>query len=272
MTEAPLNPEKNREETTQIMFETFDSPAMYLIIGAVLSMYASGRKTGIGLESGYGATHAVPIYGGHALPHAILRFDLAGHDLTDFLMKLLTERGRTFTKPAERDNVRDIKEKLSYIALDFNSEMDQSASSSAEVEESYKLPDGSNVTIGNERFICPEVLFQPSVYDMEVDGIHKTIYNSIQKCDIDLRKDLYGNIVLSGGNTLFKGISERITKEISNLAPSLMKIKIISPAERKYSAWIGGSILASLSTFREAWITKEEYDEIGPIIVNRKCF
>jgi actin len=92
------------------------------------------------------------------------------------------------------------------------------------------------------------------------------------KCDVDVRKDLYGNIVLSGGTTMFTGIAERLSKEIVNLAPSTMKVKIIAPPERKYSVWIGGSILSSLSTFQQMWISKEEYDESGPAIVHRKCF
>ncbi|KAL9956813.1 hypothetical protein ACROYT_G038354 [Oculina patagonica] len=273
LTEAPFNPKVNREKTTQIMFENFYTPAMFLALAPVLALYASGRKEGIVLESGSGVSHAVPVRDGFAIPNNILRFDLAGSGLTDHLTKMLAERGISFPI---RWTVQDIKEKLCYVALDFEQEMSTSASSSS-LEKSYELPDGQFITIGNERFRCPEALFQPSMAETGSSGstgstgIHQLTYNSIMKCDEDIRTNMFANIVLAGGSSMFPGIADRMQKEITALAPAETEIKIIAPPQRTYSVWIGGSILASLDDFKPMWITKKEYDESGPAIVERKC-
>jgi actin, other eukaryote len=268
LTEAPMNPKVNREKMTQIMFETFSVPAMYVGIQAVLSLYSSGRTTGIVLDSGDGVSHTVPIYEGYSLPHAVMRVDMAGRDLTEHMMKLLMETGNSFTTSAEKEIVRSIKEQLCYVALDYEEEMTGKAAQ----EEEFELPDGTAIQVGNARFRCPEALFKPGHIGLEAPGYHEMTYQSINKCDIDVRRDLYSNIVLSGGTTMFRGLPERLGKEIGNLAPSSIKPKVVAPPERKYSVWIGGSILSSLTTFQTMWITKKEYDEAGPGIVHNKCF
>ena len=134
------------------------------------------------------------------------------------------------------------------------------------------MPDGQTISVSSQRFRCPEALFKPMMLGKEMPGFHEITYQSIMKCDVDVRKDLYSNIVMSGGTTMFPGIAERLSKEVTALAPSTMKIKILAPSERKFLVWIGGSILSSLSTFHSMWISKSEYQEVGASIVHRKCF
>jgi len=271
LTEAPLNPKFNREKMTQIFFETFKVPTFYVAIQAVLSLYAAGRTTGIVVDSGDGVTHTVPIYEGYSIPHAVLKMLLAGRDLTKYLFKILTERGWNFSTTAEQEIVREVKEKMCFVVPDFKEAMAESTKSN-HFEKTYTLPDGQVLTIGNERFRCPELLFLPSLEGHEYEGMHKLTYNSIMKCDIDVRKDLYANIILSGGSTMFEGLPERLEKEMVAQAPSTMTIGVNAMPERKFCVWIGGSIISSLSTFQTMWIKKEEYDEVGAQIVHRKCF
>ncbi|CAD5126846.1 DgyrCDS14876 [Dimorphilus gyrociliatus] len=267
MTEAPTNPRPIREKMTQIMFETFNVPYFYVSVPAVLALYAEGRTTGVVLSSGDSLTHAVPVYDGHIVPNATIHLDIAGKDLTDYLIKILGDKGYNLTSSDDRVIATDIKEKLNYVALNFEEEILCDSS----IEKRYELPDGQEMTIGNERFRCPEVLFHPSILGLESDGIHRTIYNSITKCDDNIRDTLFNNIILSGGCTMCEGIGQRVHKELALILPPRKRCNVIASAKRKYSPWIGGSSLASLSTFREMSISRKEYDESGSSIIHRKC-
>eukprot|EP01130_Rhizamoeba_saxonica_P004856 TRINITY_DN1970_c0_g1_i1.p1 TRINITY_DN1970_c0_g1~~TRINITY_DN1970_c0_g1_i1.p1 ORF type:complete len:288 (-),score=28.29 TRINITY_DN1970_c0_g1_i1:47-910(-) len=263
--EAPIGPKANKEKTTQIMFEKFQVPKFYTSLQSTLALYSTGKTTGIVLDIGYGVTHSSPIYNGFALPHALLRLDLAGRDLTDYLMVLLSEKGFSFTTRSEREIVRKVKENICYVAKDFSSELNLSPDI---VNRTYKLPDDSEIVVGNERFRCSEALFQPNLTGSRQNGIHLQVYNSVMKCDTDIRADLYSNILLIGGSSLFNGLADRLEQELKALTTTT--INIIAPSNRIHSAWIGGSYLAQ--NLHEHWITKQEYDESGPSIVHRKCF
>jgi actin len=267
--DSALDVKANREKMVQIMFETFKVPALHVATAPALSLYESGRTRGIVLDFGYGFGQVVPIFEGRVLSNAIGRVNLTGSDLTNYLMKLLIESGYSFTTSAEREIVRDIKERLCYVALDFEMETQHFVGDSS-LNKDYELPDGQVITLGPERFSCPEVLFQPSLIDLNSEGIHVAIYDSIMKCDVGVRTYLFANIVLSGGTTLFPGIEDRLAHEISSLA-SHMAVKIHAPLGRKYSAWLGGSLLAYSDDFEARWVTKEEYAKDGYSIVQSKC-
>jgi actin, other eukaryote len=270
LTEAPQNPKKNREKMMEIMFEHFNVPASYVALQGVLSLYASGRTTGIVLDIGDGVTHTIPVYDGYCIPNAVNRYDLAGRDVTDYMARLLEERGHRLTTSSEREIVRDIKEKFSYCALDYDNEM--KLYRTRNMTRKYVLPDGNIIKLGEEMFKSAEVLFDPELIGKEINGIHHAVYNSIQSTDMDLRKDLFSNVVLSGGTTMIKNLDKRLEKELNILKPFKMKgVKIIAPPERKYSVWTGGSILSSLELFNDAWITKEDFEEGGVQIIHRKC-
>ena len=271
LTEAPLTPKFSREKMIQIMFETFTVPNVYVGNQAVLSLYASGRTTGLVIESGHDISHAVPVYEGYALYNAIEKIYFAGRDITEYFVKLLGEAGIDLRSDSHKELSRDMKEKTCFVALDF----EQAQKEAEQIPKDgiiYKLPDGKTIAIGSQSFRAPEILFNPIMVGEELPGIHKLAYKAILKCDTDLRRDLYANVCLGGGTTTLEGFPERLNKELYSLAPPAMKVKIVAPDERKYSAWVGGSIFAASSTFGSMSISIAEYDEIGPTIIHRNCF
>ncbi|KAL6076585.1 actin [Balamuthia mandrillaris] len=280
MTEAPFNPKYNREKMIQTVFETFHVPSFYVAVSSVLSLYSANRVTGCVVDSGHDVTHVVPIYEGHALRHTSLRLDVAGRQLTDYLAKLLNAQQQqslssssssSISSLVTEEDVRDMKEKLCYVALDFDEEVRQGASN----KSAYELPDGQIFEVADSRFRveCTEPLFQPgALLGLECGGIHETTFNAIMKSDIEIRRELANNIVLAGGTTMFPGLARRMEKELGTLLPAATQVRVLDRPERKYSAWVGGCVLSSLSVFRKAWISKADYNEIGPHIVHSMCW
>ncbi|KAF7694686.1 actin [Cucumispora dikerogammari] len=272
LTEAPLNPTKNRVQMGTTLFEKFGARNIQISIQAVLSLYASGRTTGMIYDSGDGVTHFVPVYEGYALKHAIKRLDIAGREITLYLASLMTANNSRMCTSAEKEIVRDIKEKLSYVAENFEAEIEKYNKNPKKYVSTFELPDHSKISIFSEKFKSAELLFNPSLRGFESPGVHEMIYNSIMSCDIDLRKELYKNIVMSGGSTMIKGLPERMKAEVKALAPESAEVNIIAPAERKYAVWIGGSILASLSSFQKCWISAATYEEGGEELLKKKLY
>ncbi|XP_058012570.1 actin-87E-like [Ahaetulla prasina] len=269
LSEHSRNFRNDREKMTQIMFESFNASAFYLAFQAVLSLYASGRITGVVLDIKNDRLDPVPVYEGHALRHALFRMELGGEDLTDFLLQALNERGYRI-KAEEREMVEDIKERLCYVAPDIVKEIATATPSS--LEKQYELPDGQVITIDTERFKCPEGLFQPRYLNKECCGVHETVWHAVMQCDRDLRGTMFKNVVVAGGTSMFPGFAERLQTELVPLVPSKAEVKVIAPPNRTCSAWVGGSLLASLPHFQQMCISKEEYEEFGPALVRRKCF
>ena len=265
LTEAPLNPCQNRDKVAEIFFETFGAPALFFAPPAVLSLYASGRTTGVVLDVGEGVTHAVPVYEGFALPHSVTRSDVAGRDVTRQMQLLLRRSGLSLTTTAEADLVKTMKEESCFVTrtplVDDSTEKDS--------RTQYTLPDGQGVTLSTERYQAPNILFDPSLIGSEEAGVADVLVDSIMKSDIDLRSTFFSQVVLAGGSTLLPGFGDRMLYEVRSRSPSHTKIRISAPPDRVNSAFVGGSILGSLATFKSMWTSKTDYEEHGSNILHR---
>ncbi|XP_066994658.1 actin-related protein 2 isoform X1 [Anabrus simplex] len=274
LTEPPMNPTKNREKMIEVMFEKYQFAGAYIAIQAVLTLYAQGLLSGVVVDSGDGVTHICPVYEEFALPHLTRRLDIAGRDITRYLIKLLLLRGYAFNHSADFETVRIMKEKLCYIGYNIETEQKLALETTVLVEP-YTLPDGRVIKVGGERFEAPEALFQPHLINVEGQGIAELVFNTIQAADIDMRTELYKHIVLSGGSTMYPGLPSRLEREIKQLylervlkndidKLSKFKIRIEDPPRRKDMVFIGGAVLAEVMKDRDTfWMTKEEYQEKG---------
>ncbi|MEV4741635.1 actin family protein [Streptomyces sp. NPDC049555] len=267
MAEVPLNQSSDRRRTAEVFFDDLGVAGFRLVNSAVLALATSDRDTGVVVQCGEQVTRAVPIVDGRILTHAVQYLDIAGRDLTHRMTRLLAEQGHAFTTTAEREIVRDIKERLCYISLDYEMEMNSRAAASNR-QKSYELPDGQIILVSYERFQAPEALFRPHLLGMDDAGMHEAVYKAISASDAALRKQLYANVVLDGGTTMLPGLADRLHKELAALAPANTRIKVIAKPERRYGAWVGGSILSSQDAFADTWTTRDMYREEGPTVVD----
>jgi actin-related protein 2 len=282
LTEAPMNPKKNREKMVEVMFEKYGFLGVYISIQAVLVLYAQGLLTGVVVDSGDGVTHIIPVYDGFALPHLTKRLDVAGRDITRYLIKLLLLRGYAFNRTADFDTVRQIKEKLCYVGYDLNLEK-QLALETTVLVEPYTLPDGRVIKVGAERFEAPEILFNPGIVGIEAAGISEQLFNTIQAADMDTRSEFYQHIVLSGGTSMYPGLPSRMEKDIRELylqkvlkgdksREGKFKLRIEDPPRRKHMVYLGGAYLAEIMKDKDHfWMNKKEYQEQG-VNCLKKCF
>lgn len=268
ISESPISPKMSKEKTAQIMFENFNVQAIFISLQALLAMYSVGKTTGIIVDSGDDTTSTVPIMDGFSAPYTILKRNFGGRAITNYLISLLAKRGIDFSSYESKKIAQEIKEKECPLFLNGKDSANVTMKGS-----SYKLPDGSELTLGREVFDCPEAIFSPDVMGKEVPGVHYQVLDTILKCEPSVRREFYSNIILAGGNTLFTGYPDRLAKEVKNLAPVSLsdKVKVIAQSERKYSTWIGGAILAGLGSFQYMWITRGDYQDSGPSVVHRKC-
>ena len=257
---------RSKELCSEVMFETFLCPAVYVEHPAVLSLYGSGRCTGLVLLSGESSSLLYPVYEGFTISRAVSRHNVTGGVLTQFLQKLLQGNSDlSWSNKADLDLMRDMKERLCSLAMDYKQEIEVNP-----FTRSYRLPDGNLVRVGNERFLCPEAFFQPSLVGYEDPGIHQVANSSILACDLDIRRSLYSNMIMSGGSTLLPGFSDRLTKEMTGLTPGSVRLKVHNIPWRKYLVWTGGSIFASISSYRAAFVSKQEYEEHGPSVIHNR--
>jgi len=267
LTEPPYNPKPNREKMVEIMFEVFGVPTLNISIQGVLALLGQGRTTGLVLDSGEGVTHTIPIFDGFGLPHCINRMDIAGRELNTLLAKFIAHEGVSLTRTVDQHQVREMKERHCYCALDPSSEFAERVT--------YRLPDNTEVSLTDERWRCPEALFKPSMVGLESEspGVAGMVWDSISRCDIDIRRTLLSNVVLSGGSTMFKGFSERLAKELRQYAPTASQagIRVVSSESQKYAVWSGAQVFASLRSMQEdQWIDREDYYEYGVQFIHDK--
>jgi len=280
ITEAPMNPIDNRKKMCEVFFETLGFPALQVSPQALLVLYAQGLVTGVVVDSGDGVTHIMPIAETCLLPHCVGRMNIAGRDITEHMVKLLTLRGYPFHKTSDFDVVREIKEKLCFISADIKADRKLANETTAYVVP-YQLPDSRLIKVSGERFEAPEVLFNPSALGYEGEGLSEMVFQTIMKTDIDLRKKFFESIVISGGTTMFPGMSTRLTNDIRKLVKDRIlggdekklgsyKIHVEDPPNRRFLVYLGATVLANLSQGKSnMWATSQDWKEDPNTVIKR---
>jgi centractin len=263
-------PRSAREDAAQRAFESLGVPAVHFAPSATLALYATGRTTGLVLECGEGVSAATPVYEGFGLPHAAVRCDYGGGEVTALLAALLRRAGVAFSTAAERDAVRELKEAAAFVAPEPGAAEAAAAGGAPPAAAHHTLPDGTRLALGAELFRAPEVLFNPALAGSEAPGLGAAVLAAVARCDLDLRRPLLGAVVLAGGGSALRGLPARVLAEVRRGAPADARVRVWAPADRKLLTWLGGSILGSLSTFRGMLVTREQWDEEGPEALHRR--
>ena len=270
ITESLFNSNKERQEIAEVMFEKFSIFNIHIEPQPVMTLYSTTKTSGLIVESGEGMTQIVPIFEGYLVKNGIKSNNLAGSMVTKKFLKSLESK----LKPHNLSNpvliAKKIKEKYSKVDLD---EKDRSKGNQRDKSESFQLPDGNFIEIKNEIFDVPEILFKPENFDLDLKPIQQMIFDSIQEVDVNLRNSFLSNIVLGGGNTMITNFPERLKNELNKIykfPDDKNSIKINAQNERLYSAWIGASVVCSISNFQQMWISKNDYEEEGANIINKK--
>ncbi|KAF0694016.1 Aste57867_15075 [Aphanomyces stellatus] len=287
VTSASPTPKAQLEKTAQLFFESYKATAFYSMQQCVLSLFASGRTRGLVLEAGHGSSHAVPVFEGYALPHATLHLGIGGYDITKHLELLLSKHGHAL-KSFSHTLFADMKESHCYTPSAAGSTIsgNQPGADDAQGNKPFELPDGSIITINQEcRSKATDVLFHPNHLPddhaaKQAKSFPDLACQAISMCDKDLQKDLRAAVVLSGGTTMIPGLSQRLHQELQaqlhetdiRIVPDYNTRERGYNTHRKIAAWIGGSMFASLPTFKDIQITRQEWDEYHESILDRKCF
>jgi actin-related protein len=266
LAEHAFNSAPNREELTELMFETFSVPELNVTLQGILTLVGTGRVTGLVLDCGHGSCQTVPVYESYVLPHSIGSLRLGGRDLDTLLAKLIALQGPSLTKTADRETIKKIKHKSCYCRPGPEAPM-------TGAPENYTLPDGTNVTLGEERFIVPEAYFSPGLVGAEGSGLAELVAECVRNSPIDLTRPLVTNIILAGGSSMFEGFAQRLTAELKFRVSAKMsrEVKIVAQPDRHLCTWNGGKAFAELrESFVERWLSRAEYEEFGAQHIHTK--